>query len=92
MNETAKIRMHSSHPGQFIRDEILDARRLSVGDAAAQLGVPARALLDLLTGKAALSPELAERIDAVFGTSKETLLIEDMRVQWRGLDTRIESI
>jgi hypothetical protein len=32
--------------------------------------VPTRTLLDLLTGKAALSPELAERIKAVFGSAR----------------------
>jgi hypothetical protein len=32
--------------------------------------VPTRTLLDLFTGKAALTPELAERIDAVFGRAR----------------------
>jgi uncharacterized protein (DUF4415 family) len=42
--------------------------------------VPARTLLDLLIGKATLSSELAERIEAVLGMSKETPL--RMQARW----------
>ena len=59
--------MRREHPGQLIRREVLDRHGLSIGDAARLLGVPPRTLLDLLTGKAALSPDLVERIEAVFG-------------------------
>jgi hypothetical protein len=55
------------HPGQFIRHNVLDRHGLSIGDAARLLAVPTRTLLDVLTGKTALSPELAERVEAVFG-------------------------
>jgi plasmid maintenance system antidote protein VapI len=55
------------HPGQLIRRYVLDRHALSIAEAARLLGVPMRALLDVLTGKAALSPELAGRIEAVFG-------------------------
>jgi plasmid maintenance system antidote protein VapI len=60
-------RRRREHPGQLIRRHILDRHALSIGEAAHLLGVPLRTLLDVLTGKAALSPQLAERIDAVFG-------------------------
>jgi plasmid maintenance system antidote protein VapI len=60
-------RAKREHPGRLIRRHILDRHRLSIGEAAHLLSVPVRTLLDLLAGKAALSPELAERIEAVFG-------------------------
>jgi hypothetical protein len=60
------------HPGQFIRRNILDKHGLSIGDTARLLAVPTRTLLDLLTGKTALSPELAERVEAVFGGAQRT--------------------
>jgi plasmid maintenance system antidote protein VapI len=53
------------HPGQLIHRNILDRHGLSIGDAAHLLSVR-RARFS--TGKAALSPEMAERIEAVFGT------------------------
>jgi plasmid maintenance system antidote protein VapI len=60
-------RARREHPGQLIRRHVLDRHRLSISEAAHLLGVPVRTLLDVLIGKAALSPELAERIEAVFG-------------------------
>ena len=63
-------RARREHPGQFIRRHILDRHGLSIGEAARLLRVPTRTLLDLLTGKAALTPELAERIDNVFGPAR----------------------
>ncbi len=63
-------RVKRKHPGQLIRRNILDRHGLSIGEAARLLGVPPRTLIDLLTGNAALSPELAERIEAVFGGAR----------------------
>lgn len=63
--------MRREHPGQLIRRNVLDRHGLSIGDAARLLGVPKRTLLDLLTGKASLSPELTERIEAVFGAARQ---------------------
>ena len=62
--------MRREHPGQLIRRNVLDRHGLSIGDAARLLGVPTRTLIDLLTGKASLSPEMAERIETVFGSTR----------------------
>jgi addiction module HigA family antidote len=61
------------HPGLFIKDRVLPAG-LSVKDAAKLLGVGRPALSNLLNGKAALSPEMALRIEKVFGARQEELL------------------
>lgn len=72
----AKIRigMRPSHPGEFIRDEVLDVLGLSVTRAADALGVRRATLSDLLNGNAALSAEMALRIEKAFGIDMETLL------------------
>ena len=69
-----KIGMTPPHPGEFIRDEILDELGLSVSEAADVLGVRRATLSDLLNGKAALSPEMALRIEKAFSVKMETLL------------------
>jgi len=67
--------MHTPvHPGDFIRTEILDAYDLSVTDAATVLGVSRPALSNLLHHHAALSGEMALRIEKAFGVSMDTLL------------------
>jgi len=69
-----KVGMRPPHPGNFLREEILDELRLSVARAAEVLGVRRATLSDLLNGNAALSPEMALRIEKAFGVSMETLL------------------
>ena len=69
-----KIGMTPPHPGVFIRDEILEELALSVSEAADALDVRRATLSDLVNGKAALSPEMALRIEKAFGVRMETLL------------------
>lgn len=63
-----------SHPGQFIRMEIIEPLGLSVTDAAKVLGVTRPALSTLLNCRAALSPEMALRVEKAFGVKMDTLL------------------
>ena len=72
--KSLKIGMQPAHPGSFIRIEIVDELGLSVARAAEILGVRRATLSDLLNEKAALSPEMALRIEKAFGVSMDTLL------------------
>ena len=66
--------MTPCHPGEFIREEILKELGLSVSKAAEVLGVRRATLSDLLNGKAALSAEMALRIEKAFDVDMGTLL------------------
>jgi len=55
------------HPGFTLRDDVLPALELTVTAAAEQLGVTCPALSRVLNGKAAISPEMALRIEAWLG-------------------------
>jgi addiction module HigA family antidote len=63
-----------AHPGGFVKSEIIEALDLSVTDAAKVLGVTRPALSALLNERAALSPEMALRIEKAFGVSMDTLM------------------
>ena len=63
-----------AHPGQFIRMEVTEPLGLSVTQAAKVLGVTRPALSALLNGRAALSSEMALRIEKAFGPKMDTLL------------------
>ncbi len=69
-----KINMTPSHPGDFIRTEVIEELSLSVTRAAEILGVRRATLSDLLNGNAALSPEMALRIEKAFGVGMDMLL------------------
>lgn len=58
------------HPGLMLRDDVLPALGLSVTDAADQLGVSRVSLSRVLNGRAAVSPEMALRIEAWLGLER----------------------
>ncbi len=60
--------MHNPpHPGSTLREDILPALNLTVTDAAAQLGVTRAALSRVVNGRAAISSEMALRLEGWLG-------------------------
>lgn len=75
MNKTVRtIAMRPSHPGEFVRTEVLEELDLSVVKAAKVLGVRRATLSDLINEKASLSPEMALRLEKAFGLNMDTML------------------
>ncbi len=62
------------HPGDFIRTEILSPAGLTVTTAAAALRVSRPTLSSLLNAKAALSGDMALRIEKAFGVKMDTFM------------------
>jgi addiction module HigA family antidote len=63
-----------AHPGEFVREEILDHYGLSVTAAAKVLGVRRATLSEMMNGHAALSAEMALRLEKAFGVSMDLLV------------------
>lgn len=55
------------HPGLTIKEDILPALGITVTEAAEQLGVTRVAFSRVINGKAAISPEMALRLEAWLG-------------------------
>ena len=68
------VNMTPSHPGDYIREEILEELDLSVTKAAEILGVRRATLSALLNSNAALSAEMALRIEKAFEVNMDMLL------------------
>ena len=63
--------MHNPpHPGLTLRDDVLPALGLQVGEAAAQLGVDRTTLSKVLNGRGAISPTMALRIERWLGRDR----------------------
>lgn len=62
------------HPGLSVRADCLEPLSLTVTQAAKALGVSRQALNNLIHGQAAISPEMAIRLDKAFGGGAETWL------------------
>ena len=75
MNAMHGVRMRTpAHPGGFVKSEIIEPLGLSVTGAARVLGVTRPALSALLNERAALSSEMALRIEKAFGPDMDHLL------------------
>lgn len=60
--------MHNPpHPGETLREDVLPALGLTVTAAAKQLGVTRAALSRVLNGRAAISPQMALRLEGWLG-------------------------
>ena len=58
------------HPGLTLRDDVLPALGLTVTEAAQHLDVSRVTLSRVLNGRAAISPEMAMRIEAWLGVKR----------------------
>jgi antitoxin HigA-1 len=69
--EVAMSEMHNPpHPGLTLRDDVLPALGLQIGEAAAQLGVDRTTLSKVLNGRASISPAMALRIERWLGRAR----------------------
>jgi len=59
------------HPGEIVKDALIDGAGLSITDAADKLGISRTALSRLLNGHAGISPEMALRLSKLLNTSIE---------------------
>jgi antitoxin HigA-1 len=66
--------LNPPHPGDFIRTEVLEPLGLTVTSAASVLGVSRPTLSSFLNGRAALSGDMALRIEKAFGLRMDTLM------------------
>ena len=63
--------MHNPpHPGETLRDDVFPALGITVTEAARQLGVTRVALSRVLNGRAAISPDMALRLEAWLGAER----------------------
>jgi addiction module HigA family antidote len=62
------------HPGRIVRQECIAASGLTVTEAARALGVTRQTLNNLVTENAGISPEMAIRLEQVFGSTADTWL------------------
>ena len=60
------------HPGESIRYDCMEPLGLTVTETAQRLGVSRKQLSAVLNGRAGVSPEMAVRLDKVFGGNART--------------------
>lgn len=71
------IKLHRSfavHPGEWLRDEVVEPAGINVTDLADHLGVSRQSMSKLLNGHQGLSAEMAIRFEKAFGLKADTLM------------------
>src|SRR5271154_4017854 len=87
MNVNAPI---APHPGAYLKD-LLKRKRISVTKAAGLLGVGRPALSNVLNASAALTPDMALRLEKAFQESAESLMaMQTAFDQWENRDNAKE--
>jgi addiction module HigA family antidote len=61
--------MELSHPGEILKMEVIEGHGLTISKAADLLRVTRPTLSNILNGKAAITPNIALRLETVFGGS-----------------------
>lgn len=69
-----------THPGETLQEEFLRPRQIDPRALAPRIGILTTQLLDLLEGRARVTPELALRLSAELGTSPDVWLT--LQRQW----------
>lgn len=64
-----KREMKLSHPGEILKMEIIEGRNLTISKAAELLDLTRPTLSNILNGKAGITPNVALRVETVFGGS-----------------------
>ena len=61
----------TTHPGEMLKDEFLVPFKLSATALAAEIGVPANRLTEMVAGRRNMTADTALRLSDRFGTSPE---------------------
>ena len=62
------MNMHNpAHPGEILKELVIEALELTITDVAQHLDVSRKTLSKVLNGKGAITPEMALRLELVFG-------------------------
>jgi len=75
------------HPGIILKEDVIESNQLSIGKAAELLGVSRLTLSKIANGKGSITPNIALRIEKVFGGNADFWL----RMQ-RGYDLIEEKV
>lgn len=68
------VKRKPTHPGEIIREDVIKPLGLTVTEAAKRLGITRKTLSELLNCKSALSPDMAIRVGKATGTTPESWL------------------
>jgi addiction module HigA family antidote len=64
-------KMTPTHPGAILREDIIHEMKLSITEAAKSIGISRRQLSEVVNERAAVSSEMALRLEEAFGVEAD---------------------
>jgi|GEM_PF-2381509 addiction module HigA family antidote len=80
MKKSSTTLFCDTHPGEFIREELLQAGGKSIFQFALAMQISEKTACEIIVGQQAITPTLAESLAKVFGIKSEYWL--DMQESW----------
>ncbi len=83
-----------AHPGEVLLEDVIKELKISITEAANNLGVSRKTLSELVHGKSDLTPEMAVRIATATDTSAESWMNMQLKLDlWKvRQDKKINSV
>ncbi len=80
------------HPGEVLREDVINPLGLTITEAARRLKVNRKTLSALLNCKTSLSPEMAVRIAKATGTTPESWLYMQAKLDIWGAEQAVDEV
>lgn len=71
MNRVPSVHRAAPHPGAVLNDRFLEPQGMSIYRLALAINVPSSSLERFRSGRTAVTPDLAHRLGAYFGTDAD---------------------
>jgi len=81
-----------THPGSIVREQCIEKNGLTVTEAARILCVDRQTLSNLLNARSGMSPEMAVRLEKVFGTSAKDWMQRQLDYEYAQVMKRAKKI
>jgi addiction module HigA family antidote len=80
--------MRTPHPGEELWNDWIEPLNITVGDAAAALGVARKTLSAIINGRQAITPEMSVRLAKALGTAPDTWALKQLAFDVASVDRR----
>ncbi|WP_432223108.1 HigA family addiction module antitoxin (plasmid) [Flavobacterium sp. TMP13] len=66
-----KRKMRKVHAGEILKMELIEGRNFTIAQVAEMLETPEPIMLKIMNGEAEITPDIAQKIEQVFGGSAD---------------------
>ncbi len=84
-------KMRNIHPGEILKEEVINENELTVSAASKLLGVTRTTLSNIINCKSDISPEMCYRIAAVFGGTPDIWANLQMKYNLRKIADKVKT-